>query len=103
MSSKFGIRIGLPVLALCLASVGVWYALPFLTGWAPEDSPTSPATEHKPTPLKSADPAAQTERLERRFATEVRPFLRAIVMPVTARRSRKPPLILARTRPWRRS
>ena len=60
MSSNFGVRIGLPLLLLCLAGVGAWYAVPWLTGWNTNPSPAGPEEEVKTPPHKGADPAAHT-------------------------------------------
>ncbi len=74
MARKFGVRIGLLVLALCLTGLAAWWAIPFLREWAHEGSPDNSKAED-PIPLKGSTPVSQAELLAHRFTTQVRPFL----------------------------
>src|SRR6267378_1069499 len=75
MSRKTAVRIGLPMLILCLSGVGVWYALPFLKGWYPDDYRNMLEPKDRELPIKSGEPTAQAEQLEHRFAKQVKPVL----------------------------
>src|SRR5438270_3243970 len=72
MSRKAGTRLVLVALALCLTSSGAWYAFRPPPGSVPKGPEARAGDE---VPVADARPASPADPLERRFATEVRPFL----------------------------
>src|SRR5690348_17416148 len=73
MSRKAGTRLVLVALALCLTSSGAWYAFRPLPGPVPNGPEARAAGDG--VRVADARPASPADPLERRFSTEVRPFL----------------------------
>jgi Protein of unknown function (DUF1592)/Protein of unknown function (DUF1588)/Protein of unknown function (DUF1587)/Protein of unknown function (DUF1585)/Protein of unknown function (DUF1595)/Planctomycete cytochrome C len=74
MFRNIGVRLGLTVSVLGLISLGAWYAIPAMLGWAPE-GPKNQEPDNKVARVVQVAPASTTELLEQRFATKVLPFL----------------------------
>jgi hypothetical protein len=75
MSRRFGARAALTVVALGLAGLGAWYAFHSRTGPGPKGPEGRSGAEDNPVPLAAAGTASPADSLERRFATQVQPFL----------------------------
>src|SRR5262245_29623584 len=74
MTRRFGLRVPLAVLALCLAGLGAWYASSFLVD-PPESPDGGPDAGDTARPAVEPVAAAKSELLERRFTSHVQPFL----------------------------
>src|SRR5262249_40331961 len=74
MTRRFGLRLPLVMLALCLAGLGAWYASSFLLD-PPESPDGSSDPGDKARPAVGPVAAAKSELLEQRFTTHVQPFL----------------------------
>src|SRR5262245_33510224 len=71
MTRRFGLRVPLALLALCLTGLAAWYASSFFVD-RPEEPDGGPGPEGKVRPVAAPSKA---ELLEQRFASHVQPFV----------------------------